>query len=59
MTVEEVDRVLDTADKVRKVSYHLDGDTVTVQSTRMPGKPQVVVDAATGKRVISVVKKDK
>ncbi|NOU26338.1 MAG: RHS repeat-associated core domain-containing protein [Polyangiaceae bacterium] len=56
MTMAEVDQVLDTADKIRKVSPHPDGATITLQSTTMPGKPQVVVDAATGRRVITVVK---
>jgi hypothetical protein len=54
-----VDQVLDTADEIRKVSSHPDGMTVTVQSTTMPRKPQVVVDAATGRRIITVVKKAK
>ena len=59
MTMSEVDQVLDSADRIRKVSPHPDGTTITVQSTTMPGKPQVVVDAATGTRVITVVKKAK
>jgi len=48
MSMGEVDQVLDTADRIRKVSPHPDGMTVTVQSTTMPGRPQVIVDAATG-----------
>jgi hypothetical protein len=56
MTVYEVDEVLDTAGRVLKLKPHPLGDTITVQSTRMPGRPQVVVDAATGRRVITVIK---
>ena len=56
MTMQEIDQVLDTGDKIRKVTPHPQGTTVTVQSTTMPGKPQVVIDAATGKRVITVIK---
>jgi len=48
--------VLDTATRVRKVTIKADGDTVTVQRPDLPGKPQVVVDAATGKRVVTVIK---
>ncbi len=32
------------------------GTTITVQNTKMPGKPQVVVDAETGQNVITVIK---
>jgi hypothetical protein len=56
MTAAEVDRVLDTGTRIRKVSPHPMGDTVTVQHPGMPGKPQVVVDAASGKRVVTVIK---
>ena len=56
MTPGEVDQVLDTADKIKKVSPHPEGDTITVQNTKMPGKPQVVVDAKTGKKVVTVIK---
>jgi RHS repeat-associated protein len=56
MTKDEVDVVLDTATKVRKVTVKPEGDTVTVQRPDLPGKPQVVVDAATGKRVVTVIK---
>jgi len=59
MSMKEVDKVLDSADKIKKVSPHPEGDTVTVQSTKLPGQPQVVVDAATGKRVVTVIKKAK
>jgi hypothetical protein len=56
MTREEVDRVLDTATRVKQLTVHPEGDTITVQRPDLPGKPQVVVDAATGKRVITVIK---
>ncbi|WP_088741034.1 hypothetical protein [Haliangium sp. UPWRP_2] len=58
MSVHEVDEVLDRGTRIRKVSPHPQGATVTVQHPGMPGKPQVVVDAATGKRVITVIKND-
>ncbi len=57
MTASEVDEVLDTANKIRKISVHPKGNTLTVQNTSMPGKPQVVVDAKTGQRVITVIKR--
>lgn len=59
MTTAEVDEVLDKGDRIKKLSHHRDGDTITIQSTTMPGKPQVVVDAATGNRVITVIKNSK
>jgi hypothetical protein len=55
-TEAEVDQVLDTANKIKKISVHPEGNTITVQNTTMRGKPQVVVDAATDKPVISVIK---
>jgi RHS repeat-associated protein len=56
MTMAEVDQVLDQGDRIRKVSMtHPEGPTVTVQNTKMPGKPQVAVDAETGKRVVTVI----
>jgi len=58
MSVAEVDQVLDTGTRIRKVSPHSQGDTITVQHPGMPGRPQVVVDS-TGKRVVSVIKKDR
>jgi RHS repeat-associated protein len=58
MAVEEVDLVLDTATKVRKITPHKEGITVTVQRPDLPGKPQVVVDSETGKRVLNVIKQD-
>ncbi|MCP4402046.1 MAG: hypothetical protein GY801_32690, partial [bacterium] len=56
MTIQEVDLVLDTGTKVRKITPHPAGTTVTIQHPKMPGKPQVIVDADTGKRVITVIK---
>ena len=34
---------------------HPAGPTVTVQNTKMAGKSQVVVDAQSGKRVVTVI----
>jgi len=55
MSATEVDRVLDGATNIRKMSPHPLGDTLTVQNRNMTGAPQVVVDAATGKRVVTVI----
>ena len=56
MSKAEVDQVLDKGDRIRKVDMnHPAGPTVTVQNTTMPGKPQVVVDAQSGKRVVTVI----
>jgi len=58
MTMQEIDQVLDTGTKIKKVTPHPMGTTVTVQHPGMPGKPQVVVDGATGQRVITVIKQN-
>ena len=55
MDATQVDQVLDGATNIRKMSPHPRGDTLTVQNKNMPGKPQVVIDAATGTRVITVI----
>lgn len=54
MTLEEVDRVLDSGTKIKKINPK--NGSVTVQHPGMPGKPQVVVDGETGERVITVIK---
>ena len=60
MSVEAVDQVLATADNIYKYSSsNPKGPTVAVQNTQMPGKPVVVVDAATGKVVVTVMSKVK
>ncbi|MGD2093245.1 MAG: hypothetical protein PVH61_44200 [Candidatus Aminicenantes bacterium] len=56
MTMIEVDQVLDTATRIKKISPHPEGITVTVQNPNMPGKPQIVIDSETGIRVITVIK---
>jgi hypothetical protein len=58
MTMQEIDQVLDTGTKIKKVTPHPQGTTVTVQHPGMPGKPHVVVDGATGQRVITIIKQD-
>ncbi|WP_217644367.1 hypothetical protein, partial [Paracidovorax konjaci] len=55
MTPSEVDLVLNGATNIRKMSPHPQGNTLTIQNRNMPGAPQVVVDAATGLRVITVI----
>jgi dihydroorotate dehydrogenase len=56
MTMIEVDQVLDIATRIKKISPHPEGITVTVQNPNMPGKPQIVIDSETGTRVITVIK---
>ncbi len=51
MTPSEIDKVLDGATNIRKRSHHPQGDTLTIQNRNMRGNPQVVVDAATGKKL--------
>jgi hypothetical protein len=55
MSASQVDQVLDGATNIRKMSPHPLGDTLTIQNRNMPGAPQVVIDAATGQRVITVI----
>lgn len=55
MTPMEVDQVLDGATKVVKRSYHPQGNTLTIENANMPGKPRVIVDEATGTRIITVI----
>ncbi len=55
MSKLDIDAVLDHGDLIKKVTPHAEGTTVSVQHTKMPGKPQVVVDTATGDRVITVI----
>ncbi len=55
MTAAEVDHIIDTADRIKKVSQHPLGDTITLQKTTLPGKPEVVLDAETGNRIITVI----
>lgn len=49
---------LDTATSVRKINPHPLGDTITLRNTNSSIK-EVVVDAATGKRVITVINPNK
>ena len=60
MSASQVDQVLDEGDRIRKVDMlHPKGPTVTIQNTKMLGKPQVVVDAETGNRVVTVIQPKK
>lgn len=59
MTPAQIDEVLDGATRVVKRSYNPMGDTLTIRNANMPGRPEVVVDAATGTRVITVIKNSK
>jgi hypothetical protein len=54
-TMAEVDQFLDTATLVRKVTHHPLGDTLTLRNANAPRIKEVVVDAATGKRIITVI----
>ena len=55
ISASEVDNIIDTSNRIKKVTPHPEGTTITLQNTRMPGKPQVVVDADTGKRIITII----
>jgi hypothetical protein len=52
----DVDAVLDGG-SVRKRSFPPGGETLTIRNNALPGNPDVVVDAATGNRVITVIKR--
>jgi RHS repeat-associated protein len=52
---QQVDLVLDEGDMVRKITPHPQGTTVTVRNTKMPGHPEVIVDAETGRRIVTIV----
>ncbi|MDD7793071.1 hypothetical protein [Clostridium sp. 'White wine YQ'] len=54
-SIAEVDEFLDTATSIRKISQHPLGDTITLRNTNSPSIKEVVVDAATGKCVITVI----
>ena len=55
MSPADIDQVLDGATNVRKRTPHPKGNTLTIQNRNLPGRPQVVVDEATGSRVITVI----
>lgn len=56
MTIAEVDQVLDEGNVIKKIDMnHPRGPTFTIQDTTMHGMPQVVVDQATGSRIVTVI----
>jgi hypothetical protein len=55
MSPADIDGVLDGATKVVKRNYHPEGNTLTIENQNMPGRPRVIVDEATGQRVITVI----
>ena len=55
MSPADVDGVLDGATNILRRSFHPEGDTLTIQNRNMLGAPRVVVDEATGTRVITVI----
>ena len=55
MSPAEVDQVLDGATRIVKRSFHPEGNTLTVENANMLGKPRVVIDEATGQRIITVI----
>ncbi len=60
MSVADVDKVLNEGNVIRKYSAdNPKGATIAVQNTLMPNKPVVVVDAATGRRIVTVISKVK
>lgn len=54
MTPSEIDAVLDGGIAVKR-SYHPQGGTLTIENPSLPGRPRVIVDEATGQRVITVI----
>jgi hypothetical protein len=59
MSPAEIDRVLDGATSVVKRSYHPEGNTLTIENANLPGRQRVIVDEATGQRIINVIKTKK
>lgn len=55
MSPAQVDQVLDGATSVVKRQYHPLGGTLTIENANMPGRPRVIVDEATGQRIITVI----
>ncbi|MDH3976693.1 MAG: DUF6531 domain-containing protein [Deltaproteobacteria bacterium] len=55
ISATEVDYIVDSADKIKKITDHPEGPTITLQNTKMQGKPQVVVDAETGRRIVTTI----
>ncbi len=56
-SISEVDEFLDGVTSVRKISYHPKGETLTLRNLNAPRIKEVVVDAETGMRVITVITK--
>lgn len=54
-SIAELDDFLDTATQIRKISQHPLGDTITLRNANSPSIKEVVVDAGTGKRIITVI----
>lgn len=54
-SIKEIDNFLDTATELRKVTPHPLGDTLTLRNNNIPTIKEIVVDAATGKRIITVI----
>ena len=54
MTPTEIDAALDGGIAVKR-SYHPQGGTLTIENPNLPGRPRVIVDEATGQRVITVI----
>lgn len=55
MSPADVDRVLNGATRIVKRGYHPMGNTITLENATMPGRPRVIVDEATGLRIITVI----
>jgi RHS repeat-associated protein len=53
-SMADIDSFLDTATDIRKISQHPLGDTITLRNDNSSIK-EIIVDAATGKRVITVI----
>lgn len=55
MSPAEVDQVLNGATSIVKRQYHPMGGTLTIENANMAGRPRVIVDEASGQRIITVI----
>ena len=56
-SIVEIDSFLDGVTKVRKITQHTHGDTLTLRNINSPRVKEVVVDSLTGRKIITVITK--
>ena len=56
-SIAEIDSFLDGVTKVRKITQHTHGDTLTLRNINSPRVKEVVVDSLTGRKIITVITK--